>query len=752
MYQSFLFFMIFFLCPICTLLQAHKETKPAAVKEEITKGPFYLTADSFIYKRPSTFIAKENVLFSDGSLIMLTANHVEYDDFLRNLKSLSKLRFYNISGDIIHAEKAFINLQSEQAFFDDVYMLSHHDERIAAQRIQIKGDKHQSVDYGVYTPCAYSCSQCAPTWSIKAKSIHRNLEKGEITYKDAFMTFFDVPILYLPYFSHSDPSVKRKTGFLNPVLGYGNSTGIIVGSPFYWEISSNTDWTITPMLLSKSGSFLTTQFRHWFEKGFLIIDPTFSYTDSTKDQAKSGRFTKKYRWSLFVDGQYRLNQNWRINTHIQRASDQTYLRRFPFLDPKRYSVEPILTSQVNVDAFYGQNYAYLGGYAFQDLREEAAKDQTPIIAPLIKMHYQSYKGLWGGYITNDAQILNVHRKYSSRVSRLSNDFNVNFNEILASGFNVYMSAGAIVNAYNLSNFVGNKKTINSNYMRALPRLYMKGSYPLIKSLSTAKLIVSPIISTVVSPNISKNPYIPNEDSQDFELSASNIMLPSRFPGKDIFDSGTRLNYGIEVKLFEKGAQRLNIFLAQSYSFSMRDIYPTNSGVRKGFSDYVGRLKFHFWNESSLAYSFRLQPNNFKPRLSQVTFATGTKKLRFSADYIYSTHMFFNQLIESRHQIITSFKAKPIQHLKVEGSLSYQFSNTPGVLEGKASIGYEDDCFGVDLTAQKSYYRDRDLKPQTLYFLTFNFKHLGSFTTNPFQTDIDDENHFSFSKMREKSYQ
>ena len=45
-----------------------------------------------------------------------------------------------------------------------------------------------------------------------------------------------------------------------------------------------------------------------------------------------------------------------------------------------------------------------------------------------------------------------------------------------------------------------------------------------------------------------------------------------------------------------------------------------------------------------------------------------------------------------------------------------------------NIGYKyfDECFGVTMDFERSFYEDRDLKPKDILTLMFSFKHLGAY--------------------------
>ena len=73
---------------------------------------------------------------------------------------------------------------------------------------------------GVYTACE-PCKddpKKPPLWQVKAaRIIHDNGEKM-LYFEDARVEFFGMPLAWLPFISAPDPTVKRKSGFLFPII------------------------------------------------------------------------------------------------------------------------------------------------------------------------------------------------------------------------------------------------------------------------------------------------------------------------------------------------------------------------------------------------------------------------------------------------------------------------------------------------------------------------------------------------------
>ena len=55
-------------------------------------------------------------------------------------------------------------------------------------------------------------------------------KKKNIIYEDAVLNIYDYPVFYFPKFFHPDPSVKRRSGFLQPTLNNSNIVGLKVRS------------------------------------------------------------------------------------------------------------------------------------------------------------------------------------------------------------------------------------------------------------------------------------------------------------------------------------------------------------------------------------------------------------------------------------------------------------------------------------------------------------------------------------------
>ena len=94
----------------------------------------------------------------------------------------------------------------------------------------------------------------------KASEIKYDKNKKQIDYKNAILKVYDVPILYFPKFFHPDPTVKRQTGLLKPLLNYSNVLGSSVTLPYYFALSVDSDLTTTPTF-EKDTNMIQNEYR-----------------------------------------------------------------------------------------------------------------------------------------------------------------------------------------------------------------------------------------------------------------------------------------------------------------------------------------------------------------------------------------------------------------------------------------------------------------------------------------------------------
>ena len=102
----------------------------------------------------------------------------------------------------------------------------------------------------------------------------------------------NVPVLYVPYFSHPDPSVNKKSGLLMPSITSDDSLGASISIPFFYNISLNKDLTITPNIYTKADNYFNLNYRYLSKNHLMNINSSI-----TDNESKQG--TKNH---IFING------------------------------------------------------------------------------------------------------------------------------------------------------------------------------------------------------------------------------------------------------------------------------------------------------------------------------------------------------------------------------------------------------------------------------------------------------------------
>mgnify|MGYP001284503494 FL=1 len=181
-----------------------------------------------------------------------------------------------------------------------------------------KNDEISTIENAEYTPCTekdYLIKNC-PGWKLKSKRIYHDSESKTIHYDHAQIQLFNLPVFYLPYFSHPDPSVKKRTGFLMPTIQTDNQLGETFSIPFFLNLSSNRDITFTPNIQTSSNNFYNLDYRHLNDSIELEINS--SIDDNNDDSGTSNH--------LFFESEI-FNSYGNLKTYLKTSNNDTYMRK-----------------------------------------------------------------------------------------------------------------------------------------------------------------------------------------------------------------------------------------------------------------------------------------------------------------------------------------------------------------------------------------------------------------------------------------
>ena len=253
--------------------------------------------DSIQIESISSSILQDQIANFSGDVTLVNKDHaILADKLLFNRQTLALLAQGNIqyqnNGINVFANELNISDSSQKTTLSDAsYQLYNNPGHGSASELSIGLDGTLSLLDSTYTTCLGD----VPDWQLVASEITISTQENIGRIYHAKIRVFDVPVLYVPYFSFPVTN-KRKTGFLaEPTLDISSQSGLEIATPFYINIAENMDATITPHYMSKRGTQLLTEFRYLSGQQAGIIDLEYLNKDNSLKNNDDPRYLARFQ-------------------------------------------------------------------------------------------------------------------------------------------------------------------------------------------------------------------------------------------------------------------------------------------------------------------------------------------------------------------------------------------------------------------------------------------------------------------------
>jgi LPS-assembly protein len=686
-------------------------------------------------------VAKGAVELNQGNETLL-ADTVTYNQRTDTVTASGNVSILQPTGDIVFADFTELSGDMRDGFIKNVKLLLSDRSRMVGNTARRVGGTRTEIRRGVYSPCEL-CEddpRKPPVWQIKAEQIIHDKELQIVEYRDAVMEIDGIPILYAPYFSHPDPSVKRQSGFLPPVFGYGNTLGFHTTIPYYWVLGPDKDATIRPTFTTSAGVVLDLQYRQRFSNGQMENDGSVEAGSGRQSAsaANVGPPTGNVRGHIFGTGEWDLNDDWRTGYQAQRASDQTYMLRYHFATPSNF-----LTSRLFAEDFPENAYGAINAYAFQSLNPLLGDSQEPIVLPVVDYTWMSQPDKLGSRFEFSGNAFDMLRRTGPEVRRVSGtaDWRLPFNGPVGDRFTLdasvrtdgyYSDHVALTpNSTTAQNDTGTTVLLLSNAGtttalagRVFPQLSLKWRYPWVRSGLNGNALIEPIVAVIAGPNGENPARIPAEDSQGFEFDEMSLFVPNRLPGYDRVDSGQRVDYGLHGELRTKMLGDWNALVGESFRFQHSDIFLPGSGLEDRLSDIVGAVTATPSDMLSFAYRFRLDKSGFGIRREEAEASGGPASFRAKLRYVSISPGASDPTQPGGNQLSAGIDAELTRYWSISVNDTKFIGGTGATINAGAALTYRDDCFAVIGSINQSGVRVGDVHPGVSVLLTVVFKNLG----------------------------
>ncbi len=722
-------------------------------KNITTKPPLKISANEILInpkKKQIVAMGQVNLLQeTDSGQRTVECDRVIFDQTTGVIKASglngSPIKLTQANSDIFYAKELELASNMSAGEMHEIVIKRVNHSTLTSQRLK-RADANGTVLYQAdYTACQF-CETQKPLWKLCSAEVEHDENTQTMTYKNVVLRIKDVPVLYSPYFSHPDPTVKRKSGVLAPTFARNTDLGYVVSVPVYYVISQSQDLTITPSFASKELGIIHGEYRNRLHNGNFELSGSYTrsqhvnlykpYVSTTGKVETPGRD----RWNFKIDTNKDINDQNRFLMSLNKASDTTYLSRYALVRQT-----PFVNHNTNLRSniawqFYDKNtYADVESLYFQT----DAQETTPSVLPKITLSHQApaphVGGVWG-FDTNFLALLRdkeVIGRAGTRMFRVSQRLHYRREDVISNGHIISFRLDGRIDYYVMkkyydthAQFENPKTRKNKTHLRFFPQSSLMWKWPIYRDFETSRLIITPKMMIASSPLTINNRHIPNEDSLTNEVDDLSMFTPNRFNGLDRVDAGSRIVVGVDSHMILPAARKIGLFIGKTYRLDKQMVFNKGQGEDGKSSDLVGRLNIRFSDmvqtRQRAAYSanlnaFRYLENGLLIGPKQFKMSLGHVQLNSYASPSGNAVSQANLHISSQFSTHWNGYVGQIRNLKKRGG--------GAILGTFLGMRYDDECFTMDVGIYKSSQYDRDIKPETSFLVRFNFKTLSALTVS-----------------------
>ena len=594
--------------------------------------------------------------------------------------------------------KKFINLENAKLneLFEDYY--EENNPRLYG--VSSSGNQGKTtIKKGVFTSCKKT-NDC-PSWSLESDEITHDKDKKQLIYKDTVLKIYDFPVFYFPKFFHPDPTVSRQSGFLKPELNESKTLGSSFYLPYFHIISENRDITFKPTIFDSNIFMIQNEYRQQNKDSFFMADfgLTKGYQSSIEGSNKNSmsHLFSKFKSNLKLNG-FAKSQ---LEINLEKTSNDTYLRLFDAnipdseIKPDRNS---LLESGLKINLDH-EDYNLSTGMTIYENLSGTNSDRFQYILPYYDFG-RSINTNFNGTFNFSSNGSNTLQNTNNLKTKVSNNFSYNsddyFTDIgLKNNFNFYFK--------NFNALAKNDDIYKSNLQSELMSIFeISSSLPLIKREDNDIInSLTPKLSLRYNPTNMKN-----YSSERRTINSDNIFSINRLGINDSFEAGKSLTLGIDYK--KEDLSDIEKFFEFKLSTVLRDKYendiPNSSTLNRKNSHIFGTISNNFSEFIKVDYNFALDND-------MSTFDYNSVNTEFSINNFVTEFRFTEQsgVLGDVNSI------ENISSIKFNNNNYFTFNtrrNRKTSLTEYYDLVYEykNDCLTAGIHYKKTYYSDRDIKP------------------------------------------
>jgi LPS-assembly protein len=719
-----------------------------------SEAQLFLTADELIYDNDNeTVIARGNVqLEYDGRNVV--ADRVAYNQKTRRVRAFGNVEILEPSGNRTY--------DFGEGFVNALRVETADNTRIAAESGERFADQKSVFHHGVYTACE-PCKENpdrAPMWQVKAQKVILDGVEKTVTYKHARFELWGLPIAYFPWFSHPDPSVKRKSGFLIPDAGKSGELGWWARHSYFLVTGDSHDLTFTVTQSELQGTLGQAKWRHQLENGFYDITVAgISQKNPNEFAVGSTDASVTDRGMFGSHGRFDINPRWTFGWDVLVQSDSSFSQTYEIKD----FVSSTFTNQVFLKGLHDRSYFDVSAkrYLVQNNSQTASarafafESKQPTVLPTLDYNYVRSEDVTGGEVSLDVNVASIVRNeqdvagtrvhgIDGETARATADLGWKKTMTTTGGlsFTPSLSLRGDWTSTELDTAVAGVQTGSAT--RFMPTAGLEVSYPLLARANGSSHVFEPVAQIFARPDLANSSVMPNEDAQSMVFDASTLFQRDKFSGYDRIESGTRANVGLRYSgQFDNGLA-LNGVFGQSYHLAGENPYARtddlvnageNSGLETDRSDFVGSFAVTSNFGLILNTQARFDQGDFELHRSDTTLSYSEELFSLSANYTYINAQPEYASTERREQIGFSGRVKLTDNWNMFAGGQYNLESNL-LINDRVGLSYHDECFTFTLAFNETR-SDSVSEPNRAVTFRFGFRTIGEYEHTVTDDDFEE---------------
>jgi LPS-assembly protein len=678
-----------------------------------SKGPTkIITSQKFIINsKDITFDNKNNLIKSDHETTLIDTDknkiflsNFEYQNKTNIFKAIGEIKIIDKLQNTYELSQIYIDTKKKEIIGTDIKALINQEDfkidksnkpRILSNTIRIK-DSITNFEKGIFTMCNYRKDDKCPPWSIKSnKILHDNINKT-IYYDSAVIKIYDVPIFYLPRFSHPDPSVKRRSGFLNPSFLNSSNLGRAINAPYFFNIDKDKDLTINTRLYASEHPLILGEYRQAFKNSKAVIDA--GYTEGYKRNSNLKRSGKKSHLFSKLEHNFE-GANGSKNYLEVKQQDVSNDKYFKLYKVKTDQIYKDLNSLENSILFTHEKdglFLSIATVSYETLNE-SYNDKYEYIFPEVELRKNLFDNNIIGNIDMDSnfKIHNMDTNKTSKflVNNLDWDFkNFNFD----TGFKGKLFSKFKNVNYETKNIENYKNDPSSEYFGAFGYLT---ELDLIKETDNqTKHYLSPKVLLRYAPGQMK------KETNGEKLNISNVFSLNRSSENENFENGLNAAIGFDYEL-DNSSNNFKLSMGQVINKKENKDMSSISSLDEKLSDLVGASSLEINKNLKLEYNFLIDQNYEDFNYNEIGAEIDFKPFTFELDYIQENKHIGNNEYASAGVGFSANKNSFVK-LKTKRNLVTNSSEYYDL-----SYEYFNDCLRAGIAYRREFYLDSEIEPE-----------------------------------------